>query len=150
MPEKKFENKNKKNIFCRVSELALDKGTSLPSARPDTRQRQHVCRVLMASTRQRMTEGPPPASPEVFCRGLFFAECLTLGKEDVCRGPSLPSVWHSAKAAFAECWICRVRHSANCLFAECPCFDTRHSVEHSAKYAISFINYEALQHRKSC
>ena len=27
----------------------------------------------------------PPASPEVFCRGLFFAECLTLGKEDVCR-----------------------------------------------------------------
>ena len=49
-----------------------------------TRQRQNVCRVLTASSRQRMTEGPP-ASPEVFCRGLFFAECLTLGKEDVCR-----------------------------------------------------------------
>ena len=114
-----------------------------------TRQRQHVCRVLTASTRQRVTEGPP-ASLEVFCRGLFFDECVTLGKEDVCRGISLPSIWHSAKAAFAECWICRVRHSANCLFAECPCFDTRHSVEHSAKYAISFINYEALQHRKSC
>ena len=126
MPEKKFENKNKKNIFCRVSELALDKGTSLPSARPDTRQRQHVCRVLMASTRQRMTEGPPPASPEVFCRGLFFAECLTLGKEDVCRVslfaeclalgkdglcrvPALPS------AALGKLPLCRVlvfRHSA--------------------------------------
>ena len=67
-----------------------------------TRQRQHVCRVLTASTRQRMTEGPP-ASPEVFCRGLFFAECLTLGKEDVCR-----------VSLFAECLalgkygLCRV------------------------------------------
>ena len=86
-----------------------------------TRQRQHVCRVLTASTRQRMTEGPP-ASPEVFCRGLFFAECLTLGKEDVCR-----------VSLFVECRLCRVRHSANCLFAECPCFDTRQSSEHSAK-----------------
>ena len=35
MPQKKFENKNKKKIkiLCRVSELALGKGTSLPSAR---------------------------------------------------------------------------------------------------------------------
>ena len=37
-----------------------------------TQQRHNVCRVLTASTRQGMTEGPP-ASPEVFCRGLFFA-----------------------------------------------------------------------------
>ena len=116
---------NTKKRLCRVSELVLGKGTSLPSARPDTRQRQHVCRVLMASTRQRMMEGPP-ASPEVFCRGLFFAECLTLGKENICR---------VSLSAFAECRLCRVQHSANCLFAECPCFDTRQSAEHSAKSA---------------
>jgi len=127
MPPKKFEKKIK--ILCRVLELALGKETSLPTARPETLQRQHVCRVLTASTRQRMTEGAP-ASPEVFCRGLFFAECLTLGKEDVCR-----------VSLFAECLtlgkdgLCRVRHSANCLFAECPCFDTRQSAEHSAKSA---------------
>ena len=90
-----------------------------------TRQRQNVCRVLTASTRQRMTEGPP-ASAEVFCRGLFFAECLTLDKKDVCRvslfaeclalgkdglcrGPALPS------AALGKLPLCRVpvfRHSA--------------------------------------
>ena len=82
---KNLKTKIKKiKILCRVSELALGKGTSLPSARPDTRQRQHACRVLTANTRQRITEGPPE-SPEVFCRGLFFAECLTLDKEDVCR-----------------------------------------------------------------
>ena len=103
---KNLKTKIKKiKILCRASELALGKGTSLPSARPDTRQR--------------MTEGPP-ASPKVFCRGLFFAECLTLGKEDVWR-----------VSLFAECLalgkdgLCWVRHSANCLFAECPCFDTR-------------------------
>ena len=83
-----------------------------------TGQRQHIYRVLMASTRQRMTEGPP-ASAEVFCRGFFFAECLTLGKEDVCRvslfaecltlskdglcrGPALPS------AALGKLSLCRV------------------------------------------
>ena len=133
------KNLKTKKILCRVSELALGKGTSLPSARPDTRQRQHVCRVLTASTRQRMTEGPP-ASAEVFCRGLFFAECLTLGKEDVCR-----------VSLFAECLalgkdgLCRVRHSANCLFAECPCFDTRQSAEHSAKSASPVVTeYDQL------
>ena len=99
MPEKKFENKNKKNIFCRVSELALDKGISLPSAKTDTRQRQHVCRVLTASTRQRMT----PASLEVFCRGLFFAECLTLGKEDICRVFGTRQRRPLPSAGFAEC-----------------------------------------------
>ena len=121
----KCHRKNLKKKLCRVSELTLGKGTSLPSARPDTRQRQHVCRVLTASTRQRMTEGPL-ASPEVFCRGLFFVECLTLGKEDVCRVslfaeclthgknvlcrvPALPS------AALGKLPLCRVpvfRHSA--------------------------------------
>jgi hypothetical protein len=34
MPQKNFENKNKKiKILCRVSQLTLGKGTSLPSAR---------------------------------------------------------------------------------------------------------------------
>ena len=110
MPHKKFENKNKKiKILCRVSELALGKGTSLPSARPDTRQRQNVCRVIMANTRQRMTEGPPE-SPEVFCRGLFFAECLILDKKDVCRVSLFAEC-----LALGKCGLCRVpvfRHSA--------------------------------------
>ena len=48
-----------------------------------------------------MTEGPP-ASPEVFCRGLFFAEWLTLGKEVVCQVP------HSAKPALSKGHLCRV------------------------------------------
>jgi len=108
------KNLKTKKILCRVSELALGKGTSLPSARPDTRQRQHVCRVLTASTRQRMTEGPP-ASPEVFCRGLFFAECLTLGKEDVCR-----------VSLFAECLalgkdgLCRVPALSSAALGKLP------------------------------
>ena len=109
---KKFENKNKKiKILCRVSELTLGKGTSLPSGKPDTRQR--------------MTEGPP-ASAKVFCRGLFFAECLTLGKEDVCRvslfveclalgKDGLCRVPALSSAALGKLPLCRVpvfRHSA--------------------------------------
>ena len=100
---KNLKTKIKKiKILCRVSELALGKGTSLPSAKLDTRQRQNVCRVLTASTRQRMTEGPP-ASPEVFCRGLFFAECLTLGKGDVCRVFGTRQRRPLPSASFAEC-----------------------------------------------
>ena len=87
MPQKKFENKNKnknKNTLPSVG-IGTRQGNLFAECQAcSTRQRQHVCRVLTASTRQRMTEGPP-ASPEVFCQGLFFAECLTLGKEDVCR-----------------------------------------------------------------
>ena len=80
-----------------------------------TRQRQHVCRVLTASTRQRRTEGPPPASPEVFCRGLFFAECLTLSKEDICRVFGTRQRRPLPSAALGKLPLCRVpvfRHSA--------------------------------------
>ena len=122
---KKFENK--KNALPSVGIRTQQRNLFAECQDCCTRQRQHVCRVLTASTRQRMTEGPP-ASPEAFCRGLFFAECLTLSKEDVCR-----------MSLFAECLtlgkdgLCRVWHSANCLFTECPCFDTWQSAEHSAK-----------------
>ena len=110
--------KLKKKILCRVSELALDKETSLSSARPDTRQRQHVCRVLTASTRQRMTEGPP-ASPEVFCR-----------VPDTRQRGRLPSV------PLYRVFDTRQRQPLpSACFAECPCFDTRQSAEHSAKSA---------------
>ena len=127
MPQKKFENKNKKiKILYRVSKLALGKGTFVPSARPDTRQRQHVCRVLTASTRQRMMEGPP-ASPEIFCRGLFFVECLTLGKEDVCR-----------VSLFAECvalgkdGLCRVPDLPSAALSKLPLYRVP-LFRHSAK-----------------
>ena len=91
-----------------------------------TRQRQHVCRVLTASTRQRMTEGPP-ASAQVFCRGFFFAECLTLGKEDVCR-----------VSLFAECLtlgkdvLCRVPALPSAALGKLP-FCQVPVFRHSAK-----------------
>ena len=56
----------------------------------------------------------------------------------------MPSVWHSAKTAFVECWLCRVQHSTNCLFVECPCFDTRQSAEHSAKSTPPVVNHVRL------
>ena len=98
----KCHRKNlKKKILCRVSELALGKGSSLSSARPDTRQRQHVCRVLTASTRQRMTEGPL-ASAKVFCRGFFFTECLT-PSVPLCRVFGTRQRRPLPRAGFAEC-----------------------------------------------
>ena len=116
--------KTKKNTLPSVGIGTRQRNLFAKCQACSTRQRQHVCRVLTDITRQRMTEGPP-ASPEVFCRGLFFAECLTFDKEDVCRvslfaecltlgkdgicrGPDLPS------AALGKLSLCRVpvfRHS---------------------------------------
>ena len=76
--------KTKKNTLPSVGIGTRQRNLFAECQACNIRQRQHVCQVLTASTRQRMTEGPL-ASPEVFCRGLFFAECLTLDKEDVCR-----------------------------------------------------------------
>ena len=114
-----------------MSELALGKGTSLPSARPDTRQRQHVCRVLTASTRQRMTEGPP-ASPEVFCRVPDTRQRGRLPSVPLCRVFGTRQRRPLSSAGFAECGT---RQTASLSLCRVPVFDTRQSVKHLAKSA---------------
>ena len=110
MPQKKFKKKTLPSVEIGTRQRNLFAEYQACS----TRQREHVCRVLTASTRQRMTE-EPPASPEVFYRGLFFVECLTLGKEDVCQ-----------VSLFAECLalgkdgLCRVPALSSAALGKLP------------------------------
>ena len=108
-----------------MSQLALGKGTSLPSARLAALGKDSTF-ASANGQHSAKDDGGATGVAKVFCRGLFFAECLTLGKEDVCRvslfaecltlgKDGLCRVLALPSAALSKLPLCRVpvfRHSA--------------------------------------
>jgi hypothetical protein len=139
---KKFgrQNQKNKNVLCRVS-------------REDTRQRvlcrvpsiwhsakNPLYRVLILSSRQRLTavsfrtaaDGPLPS--------VTFAECLTLGKRVVAEWGPVPSVQHSVKKLVAK----RLTLPSAALGkAWCPTKGTRQRGRHSTKPRIPVVKLAA-------
>jgi hypothetical protein len=91
-----------------VPALALSKDTSLPSARVDTRQRERLCRVLTASSRQRVTASTA-ASPEFFlptvtiCRVSDTRQRGCLPSVPLCQVFDPRQIRPLPSASFAEC-----------------------------------------------